>query len=68
MSKHNVEKMLYKELEALNNTIDMKIIKGLSYVKEANAHKYLLARLLQSKKASKHSIFSRWSFVPTLFL
>ena len=68
MSKQNVEKMLFKELESLNNTIDMKIIKGLSYAREARQHKYLLARLLQTKKASRTSLFGRFSFVPTLFL
>ena len=68
MSKYNVEKMLHIELESLNNRIDMKIIKGLSYTKEARQHKYLLARLLQSKKSSRISIFSRMSFVPTFLL
>jgi hypothetical protein len=70
MSKQNVEKILFKELEALNNTIDMKIIKGLDYSKEAREHKYLLARLIQSKKGSKPilSLFSRFSSVPTFFL
>jgi hypothetical protein len=68
MSNQNVEKMLFTELESLNNTIDMKIIKGLSYVKEAKQHKYLLARLLQNKKYSKQSMFGRFSFVPAFFL
>jgi len=67
MSKTNVEKMLTAELESLNNTIDMKIIKGQSYVKEARQHKYLMARLVQSKK-SRVSFLGRLSFVPMLFL
>ena len=67
MSKINVEKMLLTELEALNRTIDMKIIKGYSYVKEARQHKYLLARLTQSRK-SRMSFLGKLSFVPMLFL
>jgi hypothetical protein len=65
--KTNVEKLLQRELEILNHSIDMKIIKGVSYAKEARRHKYLLARLLSSKKASRSSFFSRLSF-PTPFL
>lgn len=70
MSKQNVEKILRKELESLNNQIDRKIIKGLDYAKEAREHKYLLARLIQSKKGSKPilSFLGRFSSVPTLFL
>ncbi|KND48906.1 MAG: hypothetical protein AB200_00565 [Parcubacteria bacterium C7867-005] len=68
MSTQNVEKILRKELETLNNTIDKKILKGLSYAKEAREHKYLLARLLERKRASRLSFFSKLSFVPTFFL
>ncbi|MES2214223.1 MAG: hypothetical protein V4465_02425 [Patescibacteria group bacterium] len=68
MSKHNIEKMLRRELEVLNNTIDQKIMKGQSYMKEATAHKYLLARISQMKKASRGGFFHKLSFVPTLFL
>ncbi|MDB5266237.1 MAG: hypothetical protein JWN89_52 [Parcubacteria group bacterium] len=68
MSKHNVEKMLRTELEALNNTIDMKIVRGQSYVREARAHKYLLARISQMRKVARGGFFQKLSFVPTLFL
>lgn len=53
MSKHNLEKTLRQELENLNDLIDQKIIKGLSYTKEARRHKFLLSSLTdltQSKK------------------
>lgn len=71
MSKQNVEKMLSTELEALNNIIDMKIVKGFPYTKEAREHKYLLARLMQSKKRSKSSflnVLSRFNSVSNIFL
>ena len=54
MSKQNLEKELRSELEALNDQIDRKIIKGLSYVREARRHKFLLGSLarLTSPSAS----------------
>lgn len=68
MKQHHLEKLLKNELQVLNRTIDYKIMKGLPYAKEAREHKFLLARLLKLQKASRQSIFSRLSFVPTLFL
>ncbi|MDB5254370.1 MAG: hypothetical protein JWL80_436 [Parcubacteria group bacterium] len=67
MSKQNVEKMLKSELESLNTRIDQKIIKGLSYARDAKQHKYLLARIAQIRKASRPAFFQKFSFVPTLF-
>jgi hypothetical protein len=45
MSKHQVKTTLKREIRALNNRIDEKIIKGLPYTKEARHHKILSARL-----------------------
>ena len=45
MSKQNLEKVLRGELEILNDVIDQKIIKGLSYKREAKRHKFILASL-----------------------
>ncbi len=45
MSKYNLEKALRRELSVLNEVIDRKIIRGLSYTKEAKRHKYVLKSL-----------------------
>ena len=45
MSKQNLEKTLRKELEILNDLIDRKIIRGLSYAREASRHKFILSSL-----------------------
>lgn len=45
MSKHNVEKTIREELGRLNEIIDQKIIRGLSYRREAEKHSFLRARL-----------------------
>lgn len=45
MSKTTMIKTIKKEINALNWTIDMKIIKGLSYRNDARRHKILLMQL-----------------------
>ena len=45
MSKQKLSKIIKRELAALNETIDWKIVKGLSYQSEARRHKMLLRQL-----------------------
>ena len=45
MSTSNLIKTIQKELEKLNSEIDVKIIKGFSYKKESQRHKFLSAQL-----------------------
>lgn len=45
MSKQNLEKALKRELEILNEIIDRKIIRGLSYSHESKRHKFILQSL-----------------------
>jgi len=60
MSKQNLEKVLRDELHALNDTIDRKIIKGLSYVKEARRHKVIIDSILSLRRhQSRGSWFAR---------
>ena len=56
MSKQNLEKVLRQELEVLNDVIDHKIIKGLSYSREAKRHKFILSSLanIRRNKISSH--------------
>jgi hypothetical protein len=55
MSIKNLEKTLLKELDVLNEVIDRKIIKGLSYKKESIRHKFILRTLKNIKETSKKS-------------
>lgn len=50
MSRSATIKTIYKELDKVNDAIDMKILKGLSYAKEAHQHKFLLSCLTQAKR------------------
>ncbi len=45
MSKHQAIKTIRTELELLNQEIDLRIIKGVSYRREARRHKLLKAQL-----------------------
>ena len=53
MSKQNFEKALIKELEVLNDVIDQKIIKGLSYSRESRRHKSILFNLSNIRKEGR---------------
>jgi hypothetical protein len=55
MSKQNLERVLRKELELLNDEIDRKIIRGLSYAKEARRHKFILNRISDVRRAQTGS-------------
>ncbi|MEN9649420.1 MAG: hypothetical protein RL094_387 [Candidatus Parcubacteria bacterium] len=59
MSKGQIKTAIEVELRKLNETIDMKIVRGLSYRQEARRHKTLLAqarRLRSSWFSSKLSL------------
>ena len=58
MSKHNMERELKVELEVLNYEIDKKIIKGLSYAREARRHKWVLSNLARLRKSTQEK--SSW--------
>lgn len=45
MSSNTFKKAIERELNKLNEEIDNKIVKGLSYVKESRRHKVLLKQL-----------------------
>ena len=53
MSKNKLEKALRRELEILNESIDHKIVKGLSYAKEAKRHKFLLLSLSDLRRENQ---------------
>ncbi len=63
MSKQNIEKALRRELRVLNEMIDMRILKGLSYSKEAKRHKYIVERLASLRKDTRIVWFPKFSLI-----
>ena len=66
MSKQNLEKSLRKELQVLNDVIDKKIIRGLSYTKEAKRHRFIVNHLVQIKRSQSNWMmrsFSNFSII-----
>jgi hypothetical protein len=55
MSKHTFIKELRKELNRVNEEIDMRIIKGYSYRTLAKRHKYLVDKLNSVTRYSSSS-------------
>lgn len=58
MSKIVLEKNIKSELKKINEVIDMKIIRGMSYRREALRHRFLLYRLGDLHRLSK--FHSNW--------
>ena len=53
-----MHKVIRRELEELNNKIDEKILKGLSYVREARRHKFLLSQLYGLRRSSNSFLYN----------
>lgn len=62
MSTTQMKSVIAKELERINDRIDMKIIKGRSYVSEARRHKVLLMRMRELDYARERATRSRSFF------
>ncbi|MDE2041111.1 MAG: hypothetical protein KGI59_01855 [Patescibacteria group bacterium] len=45
MSKHQTKKIIRAEIERLNQEIDLRIIRGVSYRREARRHRFLMTQL-----------------------
>jgi hypothetical protein len=58
MSKFILEKKIQNELRKLNAVIDTKILKGISYRREALRHRFLLNRLSDLHRLSR--FHSNW--------
>lgn len=61
MSQSQYLKMLEREIQKINKKIDLKIIQGETYFKEARDHKLLLQKV---RYHSRKNFFSK--FFPTL--
>lgn len=55
----NLERTLMRELEILNDEIDRKIIRGISYSRESKRHKFILNNLNQIRKINRVSWLSK---------
>jgi len=58
MSKFILEKNIKSELKRINDVIDLKIIRGIPYRREALRHRFLLYRLVDLHRLSK--FHSNW--------
>jgi hypothetical protein len=58
MSNFILEKRIKMELKKINQIIDLKILKGLSYRRESLRHRFLLNRLVDLHRVSK--FHSNW--------
>ena len=64
MSKHQTIKTIRSEISRLNQEIDLRIIRGVSYTREARRHKFLM---MQLKRLSPHrTLFGSFSFMHTM--
>lgn len=67
MNTYRMRKMVRSEIENLNRRIDEKIVRGLSYAREARRHKFLISKLYDLKRNSGANWFDRsFGFVSTL--
>ena len=62
MSQSQYLKMLEREIQKINKKIDLKILEGEKYAKEAREHKLLLKKV---RYHTKRSFFSRFFSRPT---
>jgi hypothetical protein len=60
MSKHQAIKAIRMEIDRINQEIDLRIIKGVSYRREALRHKTLMAQL--ARLTPRRSPFSFFTF------
>lgn len=58
MSRYTLIKEIQMELERLNSIIDLKIIRGASYRRESQRHRFLKKRLSELARNGKHWFFN----------
>jgi hypothetical protein len=63
MSKQNLERELMRELAVINDVIDKKIIRGVSYAREARRHKFILNNLSSIRRSQSSSWFGSFSII-----
>lgn len=68
MSKNRLIKTIHTELEKINEQIDLKIIKGVSYKKESMRHKFLTSHLTQALRNHNTNWMQRTAHMVSSFL
>ena len=68
MSKYTLIKTIQIELEKLNQEIDLKIIKGHSYKREALRHKFLRKELRELTSKESYGFFQKTVQMAGVFL
>ena len=68
MSSHTFKKTIESELRKLNEDIDVKIVKGLSYIKESRRHKFLLKQLNSFSRHNNSWLQKSFNLVSTFVL
>ena len=70
MSSNTFKKAIERELQKLNEEIDNKIVKGISYIKESRRHKSLLKQLdhFSNRKNAFHFFQQSYNYISTFLL
>lgn len=67
MTREHFTKKAEEEINSLNEVIDMKIIKGISYQKEAKRHKFLLSKIGNTTRTQAYLFGKPAGFMSNLF-
>lgn len=65
MSAYKTSYLIQKEINRLNSVIDLKIIRGLSYGREARRHKFLMSQLRDINRSRMTWLDRSFKFVST---
>jgi hypothetical protein len=68
MSHQTLIKTIQSELEKINDEIDLKIIRGIAYRKEAQRHKFLLSHLTRAVRKDRTGWLHRAAHMMSSFL
>jgi hypothetical protein len=67
MTRENFTKKAQEEIENLNQVIDMKIIKGVSYRNEAKRHRFLMSKIGNTTRIQTFLFGKSAGFMTNLF-
>lgn len=68
MSKNRLIKTIHTELDKINEQIDLKIIRGMSYRRESMRHKFLTSHLTQAIRKTNTGWMRQAASMVTSFL
>ncbi len=68
MSNNKLINTIHAEIDRINESIDLKIIKGQSYAREARRHKFLLSHLTQAIRKDRTNWLQKTATMMSSFL